>query len=418
MSRMIIVFFFWLAFLLLDWYIYRGLKYSFPLEGKPLIKVISNFAYWSVPLTLTAMTIYFFFIKNGEKPSTTWILGFMGVFILFYVPKLILLLFNLVADFKNILFWIAAKFEFGRKPDFSGVLITRQEFLRILGTFIAALPFASILYGIVFGRFAFRTEKKTIKTSKLNAGTRLRVVQISDAHLGSFLDHKKPVRTAINEINKLEPDLILFTGDLVNDIASEAEPWVPEFSKLQAKYGKYSVLGNHDYGDYYKWDSVEEKRANLDRLKTIHGEMGFTLMLNEGDYIEIEGQQIYLGGVENWGLPPFPQHGDIERALAKYNPDAFGILMSHDPTHFDEQVKTHQKAPDLTLSGHTHGMQFGLILGSFKWSPVQYRYKKWAGTYMHQDKMLYVNRGFGYIGFPGRVGMPPEISLFEIEGQA
>ena len=266
----------------------------------------------------------------------------------------------------------------------------------------------------MFGRYDYKIEKKAIKSPKLGNATPIKVVQISDAHLGSFLENKTPVLKAIEAINSLEADVVVFTGDLVNDLAEEAEPWIAEFKSIKAKYGKFSTLGNHDYGDYYKWPSDEAKKANLDRLKQIHAEMGFDLLLNDSRILNINGQEIDLAGVENWGLPPFPQHGKIDLALEGRDINRFGILLSHDPTHFDEEVVKHPKQPDITLAGHTHGMQFGLLFGNFKWSPVQYRYKKWAGMYQTKEQQLYVNRGFGYIGFPGRVGMPPEITLFEL----
>lgn len=413
MGRLVFVLVFYLLFLGIDWYIYRGLRLSFPLHEKPLIKLISQIAYWSVPVTLTALMIWFLFLYQGSKPQTSQILLFMGMFILFYVPKLILLVFNGASDLLLLSEWIWLKIK-GAPAEKPGFLLTRKEFLRIAGTIVAALPFLGILHGIVFGRFAFRVDKKKIKSPKLSNKEAIRVVQISDAHLGSFLENKAPVRKAIEAINDLNPDIVVFTGDLVNDRAEEAEPWIEEFNAISARYGKFSILGNHDYGDYTKWPSKEDKEANLNRLKEIHREMGFDLLLNDARKLHIQGQEIYLAGVENWGLPPFPQHGKLNDALAQHDGSSFCLLLSHDPTHFDEEVVKHPSKPDLTLSGHTHGMQFGLMFAGFKWSPVQYRYKKWAGMYAKSQQQLYVNRGFGYIGFPGRVGMPPEISLFEL----
>ena len=202
----------------------------------------------------------------------------------------------------------------------------------------------------------------------------------------------------------------------MNNKAEEMEPWIKSFSRLKGKYGQYSILGNHDYGDYISWDSAEHKQANMNRLYEIHEELGFTLMRNENTHIEKDGERIALLGVENWGKPPFPQHGDLKKTMAGVDANAFKVLMSHDPSHFDEEVKHQEEKIHLTLSGHTHGMQFGIeIPGWIKWSPVKYRYPKWAGLYEDLGRYLYVNRGFGYLAFPGRVGIWPEITLIELK---
>jgi predicted MPP superfamily phosphohydrolase len=213
-------------------------------------------------------------------------------------------------------------------------------------------------------------------------------------------------------VSALGADCIVFTGDMVNNTASEAEPWIPVFQRLKAKSGIFSILGNHDYGDYWRFPSPEAKVANMDRLKEIHAEMGMDLLLNDSRFFERNGQRLYLAGVENWGLPPFPQYGDLNSALNQIPEDAFTVLLSHDPSHFDAEVKQHPNKIHLTLSGHTHGMQFGIeIPGWIKWSPVKFKYPKWAGLYPEQDgRVLHVNRGFGFLAFPGRVGIWPEIT--------
>jgi hypothetical protein len=237
------------------------------------------------------------------------------------------------------------------------------------------------------------------------------IAQISDIHSGSF-DNQEKVQYGVDMVTELGADAVVFTGDMVNNIADEAEPWIPTFQRLKGKLGIFSILGNHDYGDYWKFPTPEAKVANLDRLKEIHKEMGMDLLLNESRYFERNGQRIYLAGVENWGLPPFPPYGDLDKALEQIPEDAFTVLLSHDPSHFDAKVKQHPIKVHLTLSGHTHGMQFGIeIPGWIKWSPVKFKYPKWAGVYREEDgKVLHVNRGFGYLAFPGRVGMWPEIT--------
>ena len=241
-----------------------------------------------------------------------------------------------------------------------------------------------------------------------------KVVQISDMHIGSFHGHENQVKKAIELVNEQKPDLILFTGDLVNNFTEELNGWIPILSNLKAKYGMYSILGNHDYGDYYEWENEAEKAKNLNDLKQAHKNIGFRLLLNENEKISINNSEIAIVGVENWGLPPFPQYGNLNAAMNGSAEMPFKILMSHDPSHWDAEV-IEKTDIDLTLSGHTHGMQFGIEIGNIKWSPVKYKYPRWAGLYKDKDQYLYVNRGFGYIGFPGRVGMPPEITLIELE---
>jgi predicted MPP superfamily phosphohydrolase len=212
-------------------------------------------------------------------------------------------------------------------------------------------------------------------------------------------------------INMLKSDIVVFTGDLVNNYASEFDQWVEVFNKIEAPLGKFSILGNHDYGEYVPWDTLEEKQQNLEKLINHHANMGFNLLLNQSHILERDGQKLVIAGVENYGLPPFPQYGDLDKALTNISKEDFTVLLSHDPSHWDEKVINHSKDISLTLSGHTHGMQFGIeIPGFIKWSPVKYKYPRWAGLYQVAEKFLYVNRGFGFIGFSGRVGIWPEIT--------
>ena len=243
----------------------------------------------------------------------------------------------------------------------------------------------------------------------------MRIVQISDAHLGSFADKPRPVLEALEGINALEPDLILFTGDLVNTHADEANAWIPAFKALQAPLGKYSIMGNHDYADYGPFEDWE-REASRERLKEIHAEMGFKLMLNEHDCIERNGAELVLLGVENWGSG-FRKNGDLVKAMQGSGCDDLPtVLMSHDPTHWEEKVMDGKAPVELTLSGHTHGMQFGIEIPwlGVKWSPSKWRYPRWAGLYREGEQYLHVNRGFGVLGFHGRVGMPPEITVLEL----
>lgn len=290
-------------------------------------------------------------------------------------------------------------------------LITGIAFIEYIGFGIAIGLLFAILAGIIWGRWNWKTHVIELPFENLPADSDgLKIVQISDVHVGSFFNKYDKVEKAIQQINQLEADFVFFTGDLVNNIAEEMLGWESVFSKIQAKKGKYSILGNHDYGDYVPWDKEETKNANLTKLIAIHKEIGFTPLLN--DAVELK-PGFWLLGVENWGTAPFRQSGKLEETLEKVPMDSFKLLLSHDPSHFDEQVA--QKTDiDLTLSGHTHGMQFGIERFGIKWSPVSFRYKKWAGLYNIGKQFLYVNRGFGYLGFPGRVGIYPEITLIKL----
>jgi hypothetical protein len=294
--------------------------------------------------------------------------------------------------------------------------ISRKSFLTQTGVALSGATFLSFLYGVTWGKYAFRTERVSIPMKGLPRGLDgLRIVQISDAHLGSFADTPRPVLEALEGINALEPDLILFTGDLVNTHADEADAWIPAFKALQAPLGKYSIMGNHDYADYGPFEDWE-REASRERLKEIHAEMGFKLMLNEHDRIERNGAELVLLGVENWGSG-FRKNGDLVKAMQGSGCDDLPtVLMSHDPTHWEEKVMDGKAPVELTLSGHTHGMQFGIEIPwlGVKWSPSKWRYPRWAGLYREGEQYLHVNRGFGVLGFHGRVGMPPEITVLEL----
>ncbi len=295
--------------------------------------------------------------------------------------------------------------------------ISRQSFLTQLGFGAAGFTFSSFLYGVTWGKYAFRVERLTVPIENLpEAFNGLKLVQISDAHLGSFMDTPRPVLDALEQINALQPDAILFTGDLVNTHADEAEAWIDAFRMLDAPMGKFSILGNHDYADYGPFEE-SEREASRKRIKEIHEEMGFRLLLNEHHHFERDGERIALVGVENWGKG-FRRSGDLSAAMNGSDADKLSaILMTHDPTHWEEEVMDDKAPINLTLSGHTHGMQFGIEIPwlGIKWSPSQWRYKRWAGLYQESGQFLHINRGFGVLGFHGRVGMPPEITVIEIE---
>ena len=331
--------------------------------------------------------LFFNFRRRTQNADYRMVFTYMGLFIASGIPALAYLL-----------------------PGLS-YLILGLPYLQYIGWMFSAGIFLGILYGIQFGRWNWKVHHVTISYSNLpEAFDRLRFVQISDVHVGSFLHRYHKVQKAIDLINTQDADYVFFTGDLVNNKADEMHGWEPLFSSIKAKKGKFSILGNHDYGDYVKWNEQDEKQANLNKLIDIHQSIGFQPLLN--DAVEL-GDGCWLLGVENWGKAPFRQSGKLTETLSKVPADAFKILLSHDPSHFDAQVL--DTDINLTLSGHTHGMQFGIERFGIKFSPVSFKYPKWAGLYQVGLQYLYVNRGFGFLGFPGRVGIYPEITLFTLK---
>lgn len=297
-------------------------------------------------------------------------------------------------------------------------ILFKEKFIiiiSILGLLSGFLPFFVIAFGILKTIYRFKIHRIKIKLATFPKSlSGLKVVQISDLHLGSFNYRYTILDRAISLINELEPDIIVFTGDLVNNYAWELRGWDTVLSKLTAKHGKYAILGNHDYGDYSDWESDKAKQQNFESVKEFYKKIDFKLLLNEAEIIAENNSKIALIGVENWGNPPFKQYGNLKKALQNVSHIPFKILLSHDPSHWSKEV-LNNTAIDLTLSGHTHGMQAGINLGNKKWSPIQYKLKHWAGLYQENNQYLYVNRGLGWLGFPGRIGMRPEITLIELE---
>ena len=373
--------------------------------------------YWVFTIAVLANFIFQFYSFNrsdGFSHTNAYAVGFL---IAMVVPKLVLVAIMFGEDVLRIPQGIYSYFMQNSDGD-NGVkhFPTRRKFISQIALGIAAIPFSSILYGMYKGKYNFKVLKYTLHFEDLpEAFDGYRLTQISDIHSGSF-DNIKKVEYAIDLINEQQSDVILFTGDMVNNKATELEPYVPIFSKLKAKDGLYSVLGNHDYGDYVKWSSDEAKAQNLEDLKSLQNKIGFDMLLNENRFIEKDGERIAIVGVENWGKGGFKKAGDLKKAASKVEKEDFKILMSHDPSHWDAQVVNDDYHYHLTLSGHTHGMQFGIeIPGWFKWSPVKWRYKRWAGIYEELGQYINVNRGFGYLAFPGRVGIWPEITVIELK---
>ncbi len=339
-----------------------------------------------------------------------------GFMITVFTFQVITILFLFSEDIFRVISGLTQKFT-GNAKEFS--LPERRRFMSILGLGIAALPFGALLYGMYKGKYKFQVLKYALEFDDLpDAFDGYQITQLSDIHSGS-LDNRKKIEYAVDLINKQQSDVILFTGDLVNNMATEMEPWMELFSTLEAKDGKFSVLGNHDYGDYVDWETEAIKRQNLEDLKVIQRDIGFDLMLNENRYLKKDDDKIALIGVENWGRGGFKKAGDLKKATASIDKNDFKILLSHDPSHWEDVVLDDDLHYHLTLSGHTHGMQFGIeIPGWVKWSPAKWRYKYWAGIYKEKGQFINVNRGLGFLGYPGRVGIWPEISVITLKKKA
>lgn len=381
------------------------------------IRTVSKSFWILLPYIIVSLATLAYFIYHWTQPNPAG--GFVGArgyslgFVLaFMAANLIVSVIMLGEDVIRLLL---AAYEKVTAPSDSFSIPSRRKFISQVALGIAAIPFASLLYGMYQGKYNFKVLKYTLHFDDLPASfDGYRITQISDIHSGSF-DNKKKIEYAIDLVNKQESDAVFFTGDLVNNLASEMEPWVNTFGKIKAKDGVFSVLGNHDYGDYIEWKTEGDRFANVEAVKKVHADMGWDLLLNEHRYFERNGEKIALVGVENWGAGGFKKKGDLDLAGKDLSSEDFKILLSHDPSYWQQKIKSDPKHYHLTLSGHTHGMQFGIeIPGWFKWSPVQYRYENWAGIYEESGRYINVNRGFGYLAYPGRVGIWPEITVIEL----
>jgi predicted MPP superfamily phosphohydrolase len=400
--------------LLLDVYVFQAVKTVTQGAGERT-RLWVHSIYWVVSVVTIVVLISFPYIQ-ALQTSKFFRNYIFAILVGLFIAKLIGTLFFLVDDVRRGVMWLMSKIAPSAGAHFAdeGGSISRSTFLSWMGLGAGATLFGSLLYGFS-NKYNYQLKKVPLSFSNLpQAFKGFKIVHISDVHSGSFQD-KTAVKKGIDLINAQHPDLILFTGDLVNDRHDEMLEYMDIFSTLKAKYGVYSTLGNHDYGDYVAWPNAAAKTDNLEKLKNVHAKMGWRLLMNEHVAIEKNNDAFALLGIENWGAKGrFPKYGKMQEAYPGTEKYAFKILMSHDPSHWDAQVKTEYKDIDLMLAGHTHGMQFGLENPYFKWSPVQWMYKQWAGLYEEGNQKLYVNRGFGFIGYPGRVGILPEITLIEL----
>jgi predicted MPP superfamily phosphohydrolase len=407
-----IALFFALIFFLIDIYFYQAVV-QVTANLSPRFRYALRLAFW-IPSVLSVMAMLWWTFDNPFRYSANlrnWIItGLMAT----YFSKIVGVLFLLAGDLHRALRWLVQTLNPGSAPVNGGAAISRAEFFSKAALIASTVPLGGFAFGIISGAHDYRIRRQRIAIKDLpRSFDGIRLAQVSDIHSGSFWN-KTAVQGGVEMLLDEKPDVIAFTGDLVNNETTEVKDYIDVFNKLRAPLGVFSVTGNHDYGDYRAWNTKAEKEENFRDLIQAHKALGFRLLKNENVILNVDGEQLAIVGIENWGAGRFSKYGKLDAALEGTRDVSTKILLSHDPSHWDAQVRNHNTHIDLTLSGHTHGFQFGVEIGGFKWSPSQYIYKQWAGLYQEQDHMLYVNRGFGYLGYPGRVGIPPEITILEL----
>ncbi len=399
---------------LIDGLLYFNLRKFFKQKKFP---TLLNLFFWLIPILFSGILIAFF-VENSTNISESKYYTFTifnGLFAIIYVPKLVFIVYGIIYA---IIIKIVSLLSWKKKPNNTSPnskenKITRAQFLGKAGAIVAAAPFFSLVYGMTKGRFDYYLKNVELNFKNLPiAFDGLKIIQISDIHLGNYNKEYHRLHEVTKLINQQQPDLIVMTGDMVNNFSSETDGWEVVFSNMKARLGKYSILGNHDYGDYSSWNSKFAKNKNFKGILNAYKRFGFQLLRNENIKIEEGRAAINLLGVENWGKPPFPQYGDLQKTMEGTSASDFNILLSHDPDHWEEEVWGKNIA--LTLAGHTHGMQFGVKWKEKVWSPAKWKYKHWDGLYKYNKQYLYVNKGLGFIGIPIRVGMPPEITVFTL----
>ena len=398
-----------LFFLAIDLYVYQALKTAFTTSS------FYSYLYWGINILLYLTLIYVFMQFGSSERRGFKLLGqYLGIFVLFLLPKLVIIGVLLGEDIFRLFSGLWTSVTGSSKESETGFFPSRRKFVSQLALVLSAIPFGAVLHGITRGKYDYEVKNLSLYFPDLpEAFEGYKIAQISDLHTGSF-DNVEKVKYGIDLVNKQAADLIVFTGDLVNSYADEVAPYMNILNQLSAKDGVISILGNHDYPKYMNGTEAE-KQNNFQRIKEIHGELGYKLLLNENILINKADQSMAIVGVENWSTSHyFPKVGDLNKSVIGLGPDQFKVLLSHDPTHWDAEVIDHPHKFHLTLSGHTHGGQFGIDIPGLKWSPVKFRYERWAGLYTEKEQMLYVNKGFGYLAFPGRVGMWPEITVFTL----
>lgn len=400
-------------FLLVDYYLFQAVV-TVSKSWSPLWKNLARYGFW-MPTVLSILALAWWSFGDPYRYSSglrNWV---MTALVAGYFSKTFGIAVVFIDDLQRGVRWLAKFFYEPDKQSLPGTAIPRSEFLAKTALVAASIPFGTMAYGILSGAHDYRVRRVTVKLPNLpKSFDGIKIGHVSDIHSGSFFN-KTAVQGGVEMILNEKPDLIFFTGDLVNNEASEVKDYINVFDKFKAPLGVYSVTGNHDYGDYHRWDSAEAKRRNFNDLIEAHRLMGFKVLMNSNHIIEQGGEKLAILGNENWGGGRFAKYGKLDLAHAGTDEAAVKLLLSHDPSHWDAQVRPHYKDIDVQFAGHTHGFQFGVEIGNFKWSPSQYAYKQWAGLYQEGSQYLYVNRGFGYLGYPGRIGMPPELTIMELK---
>ncbi len=412
-NRVMTLIFFGIFFLLLDYYFFQGVLAASK-NWSPVWKNITRYGFW-VPTILSFGALLWWAFDDPYKYSANFRNGIITGLFAIYISKFFGILFLFVDDLQRGVRWVVQLFQKNSDSKSVGQAITRSEFLSQAAMVAATIPLGAMAYGVISGAHDYRVKRITLKLPNLpKSFDGIKVGQVSDIHAGSFFN-KIAVKGGVELMMQEKPDVILFTGDLVNNESSEVKDYTEIFNKLRAPLGIFSVTGNHDYGNYKSWSSQEAKQKNFQDLLASHRHMGYDILMNEHRMLELGGEKIAILGIENWGMGRFPKYGKMNEAFAGTEEAPVKLLLSHDPSHWDAEVRTLYPDIDLMLAGHTHGFQFGIEIGGFKWSPSQYAYKQWAGLYTEGNQHLYVNRGFGYLGYPGRIGMPPELTIIELK---
>ncbi len=403
---------FTVIFLLIDYYVFQGILVitrNWSGNWKPVLR----YGFW-IPTLIGILGLLWWAFGDPYRYSAAFRNWVITGLVAMYFSKLFAVLILFLDDLQRGVRWVAGLFT-SERSGLPGESIPRSEFLAKTALIAASVPFGAMAYGIISGAHDYRVRKQTVRLPGLpKAFDGIRIAQLSDIHSGSFFN-KTAVRGGVEMALAEKPDIIFFTGDLVNNEASEVKDYLDVFNKLKAPHGVFSVTGNHDYGDYHRWPGQREKQQNFKDLIEAHRLMGFDLLMNDHRFLEIGGDRIAIIGIENWGGGRFAKYGKLDQAYKGTEDSPVKLLLSHDPSHWDAQVRPLFPDIDLMFSGHTHGFQFGVEIGNIKWSPSQYAYKQWAGLHQEGSQYLYVNRGFGYLGYPGRVGMPPEITIIELK---
>jgi predicted MPP superfamily phosphohydrolase len=415
--RIMTFLFFTLFFLVVDYYLFQAVA-TVSKNWSPAWRSGVRIAFWVPTLLSIAGLLWWTFgdpYKYGHQVRTWVMTGMVAL----YFSKIFGVVFVFIDDLQRGVKWIAHFFYQADSESLPGDKIPRSEFLAKAAMIASAVPFGAMTYGIISGAHDYRLRKVTVKLPNLpKSFDGITIGQVSDIHSGSFFN-KTAVKGGVEMMMKEKPDLIFFTGDLVNDLSSEVKDYINVFDKLKAPLGVYSVTGNHDYGDYHRWQMYENpaqaKRENFKGLIEAHKLLNFRLLMNEHEFVTLGGEKMAIIGNENWGAGRFSKYGNLSKAYDGTGDAAVKLLLSHDPSHWDAQVRPIYQDIDIMFAGHTHGFQFGIEVGGFKWSPSQYVYKQWAGLYQQGSQYLYVNRGFGYLGYPGRIGMPPELTIMELK---